>query len=821
MSNALQVNVSAQSEVSENSTFSRDAKWLRDTFEEGQRLQQVLLKAPDILNPHIFDKALYILEQINLISVPHTDQLGPHNITWADVCLRVPEMGKFVQTAIAQTDVNGYTGSANASNDDSGDGPDNSNSEFLDGLICSFMTVIPRGCLISSPMNLWSNDAGEIRTLSREQILAAINDEQSVDILRKSGVHLVDLEKNRNTIGTEDWVTESVYLWEQGFLDRMKELCEQMGTESFEIFYSSSRSFEDIILETMHEGVGGAPFVCFMVFTYMVLVLSRFSWVEFRIILNVVAVMMILMAMAISTGIFCAFGGRLNAIHPTLPFLVLGLSIDDLFVMLRSLRKVKQNASGDLKLSQQIGLMLQHSGAAITVTSLTDIAALAVGFLSPFPGLRSFCILGAISVIATYFLALTLFVAALTLDERRISAARNGFFPWIVHDQSKTKLCCDPRLMERSMKWLFENVVLTTAGKVVILGSTLALTAWNGWAVTGIEAKSDPRWLLPNDGYLALYLGEFEEAFPLAGTETSLYFGEINLEDDFDALVTLCGKLENATDYVQRVKAWPKEFKSYVTKKQRATSLDFELKLQNSTKDYLRAKQAIEKLLAETPLTDNETFRTAWSEKFISLNIAQTIGDDTFRNIGLTLSAVLLCAFAVLRNVQLCFWIFVCVFITLVNVGGIMSMLEVTLNITSVLVIQIAIGFSIDYASHVAHTFQITVDPAGCSRQQRILSSVAHIGPAVMYGALTTLLSLAMTGFSDVYEYQQFAWVFLLLVTIGLFAGLVMLPVILSLVGPEPKSSPSDKRREGGGEDGVTTAEQKRRGIWNRAYQLE
>ena len=72
-----------------------------------------------------------------------------------------------------------------------------------------------------------------------------------------------------------------------------------------------------------------------------------------------------------------------------------------------------------------------------------------------------------------------------------------------------------------------------------------------------------------------------------------------------------------------------------------------------------------------------------------------------------------------------------------------------------------------------------------------------RIGPAVLYGGLSTMLATVLLAFSDYYLFTAFFkvrdyvtfWahqtvfqVFLLVVTFGLFHGLVFLPVLLCLV---------------------------------------
>lgn len=101
--------------------------------------------------------------------------------------------------------------------------------------------------------------------------------------------------------------------------------------------------------------------------------------------------------------------------------------------------------------------------------------------------------------------------------------------------------------------------------------------------------------------------------------------------------------------------------------------------------------------------------------------------------------------------------------------------------------LQLAIGLSVDYAAHVAHAFLHTEsrkDDDDAPRTTRALIAVRHIGAAVAYGAGSTLFAVLMLGFSTSYVFIAFFRIFLLMILFGLWHGLIMLPVVLSIIGP-------------------------------------
>jgi len=63
------------------------------------------------------------------------------------------------------------------------------------------------------------------------------------------------------------------------------------------------------------------------------------------------------------------------------------------------------------------------------------------------------------------------------------------------------------------------------------------------------------------------------------------------------------------------------------------------------------------------------------------------------------------------------------------------------------------------------------------------------MGASVLNGALSTFLAVAVLLFSTSYVFKTLAIQFALTVGLGVVHGLVLLPVVLSLCGPEPFAS--------------------------------
>ena len=93
------------------------------------------------------------------------------------------------------------------------------------------------------------------------------------------------------------------------------------------------------------------------------------------------------------------------------------------------------------------------------------------------------------------------------------------------------------------------------------------------------------------------------------------------------------------------------------------------------------------------------------------------------------------------------------------------------------------------------------------------------IGPAVLNGGVTTFLALVLLSGSTSHTFLTFFKVFVLTVVFGLFHGLVLLPVLLSLVGPEQEAEEGESRSES--ESSGVSEVSLEEGKTNLAYQEE
>ena len=110
---------------------------------------------------------------------------------------------------------------------------------------------------------------------------------------------------------------------------------------------------------------------------------------------------------------------------------------------------------------------------------------------------------------------------------------------------------------------------------------------------------------------------------------------------------------------------------------------------------------------------------------------------------------------------------------------------DITIEVVSSVNIIISIGLCVDYSVHMCHAFLT----ASGSRKERARTALLEMGAPVLNGGFSTLVAFILLAGSESYVFSTFFSIFLLVIIFGLYHGLILLPVLLSLIGPSPYDS--------------------------------
>ncbi|GJQ66784.1 hypothetical protein Trydic_g18553 [Trypoxylus dichotomus] len=812
--------------VPQNSSFVSDSEWLMKTFEKAYRIEQVILEAPDVLTPEVFKQLAKIDKEVKTI-------VSPSGYRYKDLCLVIPKV---------------------------------SPTDELIRLVefsCDLLDFLANTCLEQNILELWDYREKEIEKITKEDILEKVNKYKSHPVFSNliiyedllggiernnsghiiSATHLhtvwflkvnysaIDITQFGNNAGTAEFASEECLEWELTYLEHMAKL--EKNLSNLTMFYSSARSFGDISNETMFQDYDILTIGVVVVGVYFYLVISRCNWIEGRLYILSFALLSIVFAFIVGCSLAFLIGTSWGPVHVSLPFLLLGIGIDDIFVILSCLDNLNIDQK-KLPMHERVGTMLKHAGASISITTLTDVAAFLIGSTTVLPSLHSYCIFAAFSLIFTFIFTCTFFIACVTFEIRREADNRNCCFPCKRHPDYKKNECSQRTYSKIAFEFVYSRIILTWPGKFFVLLIVGVSTGISIQGILNLKQKFDPVWFIPSHTYMFKYHETQRAIYPYLGYEGTMYIGAVNYTYEFRNIKALSDALENYDDIIYNTNSWAPEYEKFVLErynkdisdvilpeedfhlylseflfrngskfqqnfkfvnelkcgepasKIEVSGIDFRFRIFPGPEKHVPAMRKMLDLAKGNNFTTGDRRAFVWSYAFTIWIPDEIIYTEVARNLVLALVCVMSCTIILIADLYSCFWIFICVMITMVNVAGFMHLWGITIDVTSCIALQLAVGLCVDYATHIGYTFLTIVDG---NRNKRALTTVITIGSAVLSGGLSTLIAILLLGASDAYAFQIFFKLFLLVSVFGLYNGLVFLPVILSWLGPAPYKS--------------------------------
>ena len=532
------------------------------------------------------------------------------------------------------------------------------------------------------------------------------------------------------------------------------------------------------------------------------------------------------MSIGFSYG-FCSLCGlSYGPLHNIIPFLLLGIGIDDMFVTMQCFDNLSPSDC-HRPLKDRFGLTMSRAGCAITVTSLTDFLAFAIGGTTVLPALQSFCIFCAVGLIVVYILQATWFVAWFSLDQRRIEAGRNGSLVCYTHKDFQPNKFSQRNILQTLFKHL-AKVVITVPGKAAVISLSLVFLGFSVWGNILLRQEFNPIWFLPPESYLAQWHSHNSQYFPSRGEEVTVFLAGLDLPRELETLDRVHSILNHQTDIIapNSLDSWYLDFKTYVNlnfdaglperemgeeefesrltqflfspsgskhrflinfnntlqcgeaaSRMELAMLTFTHRLMDGPKEQIPAMNRVKDIL-KTANFSGKVFPMC--KGYASWETDEVISIELYRNIFLAIICVFLTTWVLLFNIWASLQVLACVVLTLVNVGGFIHFWGLTIDTVSCTNIIISIGLCVDYSAHIAHAFMSSEG----SREERVITALVDIGPAVLNGGFSTFLAFVLLAGSKSHVFATFFKVFFLVVLFGLFNGLLLLPVVMSFIGP-------------------------------------
>jgi len=96
-----------------------------------------------------------------------------------------------------------------------------------------------------------------------------------------------------------------------------------------------------------------------------------------------------------------------------------------------------------------------------------------------------------------------------------------------------------------------------------------------------------------------------------------------------------------------------------------------------------------------------------------------------------------------------------------------------------------SVGIAVEFVSHFVLAFLMEGIATNSTRNDRVRMTYVRMLPPILLGGISTFFSIVLLGFSQfTFVRRYFFLPFLCVCVVGLLNGLILLPTVLSLIGP-------------------------------------
>nr|CAD7410799.1 unnamed protein product [Timema poppensis] len=430
--------------------------------------------------------------------------------------------------------------------------------------------------------------------------------------------------------------------------------------KGMKVYAVSSRSYFDFLHEVLKNNLAVLFAGFTLIIVYVMIMLGQFNAVRQRVYLSLMAVSLVGQAILASYGLCFYMGFFWGPIHPILPFLLLGVGIDNTFVIVQCVDNIKQNDKG-VDIPDRIALALEKAGVSITITSLTDILAFAVGTSS-------------ILVILSTITLFAVNVACVIQVEQRFDPI------WYLNPESYPIQFNDklnqyfPQFGKRAGIYLGGVNYFEEEERLNKLFSLLKSNHYINNATVDFWYPSFKVWLSkritvhPTEIRISISPSsavELNTTSVLANYATEAE--EYEFPEDEDGMK---GYLSEYLLFTKEGQAFVKDIKftqlpigeyNITTSK-----ITIQHILMNTTNQQVDAMESIQNILKEVNFTNDEQI-VAFSPDYVSWTANKIIGEELIRNLGLTIGAVSIVTLVLIQNIRTALLVISCVIFTVTD----------------------------------------------------------------------------------------------------------------------------------------------------------
>lgn len=528
-----------------------------------------------------------------------------------------------------------------------------------------------------------------------------------------------------------------------------------------------------------------------------------------------------------SLAVISAFGiiiyshGIVADVCMSVPFLTMGVGMDDTFVVLAAWRRTDPKKS----IEDRLGEAYSESAVSITITSLTNFLTFCIGLTSSYNAIRLFCLYASVSVLFTYLYQMTFFGSCLAINAyldcyRVINTKKQGKTEPYIPKPLKHK--------DHLVALLFKNHLAPCLTKHKIIACVFMLyctyMGFSIWGCTKLQKTIDYSNCFPSDSYITKFYRNYDSYFTRyretiqVVIDKPLNYSNATTQVGIESMLKELESSEYVADS-SLTESWLRAYLQFLKLGWHYIQLrGYDLRTERGFIDALqhiflampeayRFKQDIifdnngttivsSRFLLMTNLTGtsvreaNMVSKTreiirkykypsfVFGSNFVHYEQHLTVEMDTVKTICITTAVVMFVFLMFLPNVICILSAGIVVASIEVGAVGFMSFWNVRLDALCMLNLMLCIGYSIDYAAHITHFYVLSKEHKASGR---IRDSLYSAGLPVLQCSVSTLAGVLVLSFAPAQMFIIFVKLVVLVILFSTAHSLFVLPLLLSL----------------------------------------
>ncbi|XP_002750214.2 patched domain-containing protein 3 [Callithrix jacchus] len=607
--------------------------------------------------------------------------------------------------------------------------------------------------------------------------------------------------------------------WIIHFLDQLNNIKNSLALKKIEVVHFTSVSRQLEFEATSQTVVPLFHLTYILIILFAVISCFRFDCIRNKMCVAAFGVISAFLAVVSGFGLLLHIGVPFVILVANSPFLILGVGVDDTFIMISAWHET--SLAGDIR--ERMSSVYYKVGVSITITSITNILAFYTGVLSSFRSVQYFCIYTGTSLFFCYFYSITCFGAFMALDGKREAVCLR----WLVNTDPKwssfKKSCCfpfgsvpdehgtDSHPVTLFFRDYFGPLLTSAESKFFVVFLYILYLTSSIYGCFQVEEGLDLRNLASDDSYITPYFNVEEGYFSDYGPRVMVIVTKKVDYWDKDVRQKLenCIQIFEKTYYVDRnfTEFWLSAYVQYLKGKSQDPNdkntfmnnipdffsnfpnFEYDVNISSSneiissrgfiqTTDVFTSRDKKIMLFQLRSIAENcQIPLMVYNHAFIYFDQYTAIVENTVRNVVVASAATFIVSLLLIPHLMCSLWVTFAIASVIVGVTGFMAFWKVNLDSISMINLVICIGFSFDFSAHISYAFVSSLQP---SVNQKSIEALYLLGYPVLQSAVSTIIGVCVLATAKAYIFRTFFKIMFLVMVFGAAHGLIFIPVFLT-----------------------------------------